>query len=164
MSIKSDLIERLKDKEFRHAYLAARIQKDIPFQIRALRKKLGWSQKELAEKAGMKQSRISLLENPNHEKGYQTETLRRIAAVFDVALIVRLGPFSEVVDWTENLSPESFTIPSFEEEPFLATVKVSPQSLEHEAEFDWATTILEAEARIDDASSAMTSYPTARAA
>ncbi|MBI2987623.1 MAG: helix-turn-helix transcriptional regulator [Deltaproteobacteria bacterium] len=164
MSTKSDLIERLKDKEFRHAYLAARIQKDIPFQIRALRKKLGWSQKELAEKAGMKQSRISLLENPNYEKGYQTETLRRIAAVFDVALIVRLGPFSEVVDWTENLSPESFTIPSFEEDFVLATVKVSPQSLEHEAESDWEATILGEEARTDDAPSALTDYPTARAA
>ena len=116
MSTKSSLMERFKDKEFRHAYIAARIKKDLPFQIKALRKKMGWSQHDLAVKTGMKQSRISLLENPNYEKGFRTETLLRVAAAFDVSLVVRFASFTEVADWVDKLSENTFAVPSFEQE------------------------------------------------
>jgi predicted XRE-type DNA-binding protein len=57
----SDLIETLKrdfhDSEYRHAYSAEFVDAKIGTQIKVLREQRGWSQEQLAEKAGMKQSR-----------------------------------------------------------------------------------------------------------
>lgn len=144
MSVRSDLQVKFKDKDFRHAYVGARIKKDIAFQIRALRKKMRWSQKDLARRVGMEQSRISVLENPSYEKGYQTETLRRIAEVFDVALVVRFGPFRELLDWADQLAPSNFSIPSFDEDvqDTSATTNVQEKIQgELATESDWATEI-----------------------
>jgi transcriptional regulator with XRE-family HTH domain len=105
----------MKEKGFRDAYVASRIKKDISLQIRTLRNEKGWSQKDLAEMTGMAQARISLMENPDYGK-FNTETLKRIAKAFDVALIVRFAPFSELISWSENLSPTSFNFLSFENE------------------------------------------------
>jgi len=116
VSTKSDLWEKMKEsKDFRDAYVASRIKKDISLQIRTLRNKRGWSQKDLAEITEMAQARISLMENPNYGK-FNTETLKRLAKAFDVALIVRFAPFSELINWSETLSPESFEFLSFQEE------------------------------------------------
>jgi DNA-binding Xre family transcriptional regulator len=57
-------------------------------QIVFLRQRRGWTQKQLAEKIGMKQSRISMLENPNYGN-IELKTLSRIAAAFRVKLSVR---------------------------------------------------------------------------
>ena len=113
--MKSELSKKLKDREFRHAYVAARIKKDVALQIRILRTKKNWSQKQLAEAVKMAQARISLMENPNYGK-FNTETLKRLAKTFDVALIVRFAPFSELTDWSERLSEETFNVASFSEE------------------------------------------------
>jgi transcriptional regulator with XRE-family HTH domain len=67
-----------------------------------MREGRGWSQGKLAEEVGMAQPRISLLEG-GYEK-YSLTTLKRIASTFDVAVVVRFVPFSELVDWVANLS------------------------------------------------------------
>ena len=65
---KEKLINLLKDKEYRDAFVEEHINTGLPFQIRALRKQRKWSQKKLARKAEMEQVRISVLEDPNYAK------------------------------------------------------------------------------------------------
>ncbi len=84
-------------------------------QIRAMREKREWNQHMLAEKAGMGQARISLLENPNYQN-LSLNTLKRIANVFDVALLVRFVPFSKLFAMIEEETAETLAPRSFAEE------------------------------------------------
>jgi transcriptional regulator with XRE-family HTH domain len=84
-------------------------------QIRAMREKRGWSQQELANKVGMGQARISLLENPNYQN-LSLVTLKRIANVFDVALLVRFVPFSKLFEMLDSETEDTLSVPSFEDE------------------------------------------------
>ncbi|MGB8992960.1 MAG: helix-turn-helix transcriptional regulator [Desulfobaccales bacterium] len=112
------LIARLKDKEHRDAFVSARIQVGIPLQIRALREKRGLSQQELADQAGVKQSWIATIENPNYS-GFSLKTLLKLASAFEIGLIVEFVPISNLVDRELRLSPESLTPVSFEEDPYF---------------------------------------------
>jgi len=110
------LTEKLKDPEYRKAFVASQINMGIPFQIRALLKsRPHWTQATLAEKANMLQPRISSLLTPGKTRP-NIETLRRIAEAFDCGLIVRFAPFSELTKWSEEFSPESFSVPSFSDD------------------------------------------------
>jgi transcriptional regulator with XRE-family HTH domain len=111
----SKTADKLRDPARRKAFVASQINIGIPFQIRALMKQRGWTQKQLAKKTDMLQPRISGLmtagkTHPN------IETLRRIAEAFDCALLVWFAPFSELVRRSDAFDPEEFTVPSFDEE------------------------------------------------
>ena len=84
-------------------------------QIRSMREEKGWSQEQLAEEATMGQARISLLENPNYQS-LSLNTLKRIANVFDVALVVRFVPFSKLFELLDNESQGTLAVASFESE------------------------------------------------
>jgi transcriptional regulator with XRE-family HTH domain len=73
------------------------------------------TQQELAAETGMSQARISVLENPNYRK-FNVGTLQRVAAAFDVALIVRFMSFGELLDWTVTGSQKTLAPLSFNEE------------------------------------------------
>jgi transcriptional regulator with XRE-family HTH domain len=115
---KKRLLAELVDKEYRDAYVSSGVDVGIAFQIRALRKQTSrnWSQAELAQQADMKQERISALENPSNVPNIKT--LKRLASAFDVGLIIRFVPFSELVNWETNLSPTSLKVLSFDQEAF----------------------------------------------
>jgi transcriptional regulator with XRE-family HTH domain len=98
---------KLRNKEYRGSFVASQISNTIAAQIFSLREARGWTQAELAERAGMKQSRISDLEDPNYEN-YQTRTLVKLGSAFDVGVIVRFVPFSDLAQWSANLSPRDF--------------------------------------------------------
>ena len=116
MSEKRKTLDKLfSSKELREAFVAAKVTVGLPFQIRALRLQRGWSQSVLAEKAGMKQPRISAMERPGY-KGFALETLMRLASAFDVALQVRYASFGELIDFSEEFSPDTFALPSFPQE------------------------------------------------
>lgn len=100
----------LDDKEYAHAFVDSEITTLLPFQIREMRKERDWSQTTLAEITGQNQKTISDFENPNYAR-YSLSSLKRLAEAFDVALIVRFAPFSELVDWTSNLAPEKLRVP-----------------------------------------------------
>jgi transcriptional regulator with XRE-family HTH domain len=93
-------------------------------QIRILRKKRGWTQAELAERADVQVQTIVRVEKMYWGRTNPTlNTLAKIAAAFDVAMIARFVPWSQLVDEITNtpyvdngLSPETFDIPTFEEE------------------------------------------------
>jgi transcriptional regulator with XRE-family HTH domain len=80
------------------------------------------TQAELARESGMTQNNLSRLESPDY--GKQTiRSLKRIADALDVALVVRLVPFSQYVNWLsstphldEGIRPEALAVPSFEDE------------------------------------------------
>lgn len=114
------LKKRLMSKKSRDAFVSACVDQTIPFQIKALRltEERNWTQKKLASRAGMKQERISVCENPNYGR-FSLQTLKQIAAAFDVALIVRFAPFSELVEWESNLSPESLEVKNFGKEEYF---------------------------------------------
>src|SRR5262245_54552070 len=110
------LLNSLRDRAYRALFVETQIEALIPFQIRAMRASRRWTQKELAEKAGMKQGRISVLENPNYEGAVNIKTLLKLAQAFDVGLIVRFAPFSEIADWSTEMKREHHDVPSFTEE------------------------------------------------
>jgi transcriptional regulator with XRE-family HTH domain len=111
--------KKLTDPEYRKAFVSSQINIRIPFQIRALMKERGWKQEDLAKAAGMLQPRISGLLSPGKTRP-NIETLRRLAEAFDCGLIVRFAPFSELVRWSEEFDPESFSAPSFVTEQRMA--------------------------------------------
>jgi len=112
------LIGKLHNKAYRDEFVASHIETGLPFQIRAIRAQREMSQEELAAKTEMAQARISLLERPGYGK-FTLSTLKRLASAFDVGLVVRFVPFSELVDLVVNLSPEALQVPSFEKDPGL---------------------------------------------
>jgi transcriptional regulator with XRE-family HTH domain len=118
ISRRKELIELLKDKEYRDAFVSEHIDTGLPFQIKALREEREWSQEKLGSTAGMHQERISTLEDPNYAK-FTLKTLKRLASAFDVALMVVFAPFSKLLDWESNLSPEALQAVSFDKDNFL---------------------------------------------
>lgn len=117
------LLARLRrGPEARRKFVESQISNGIAFQIRALRGRKPWNQSELAEKVGTTQNQIYRLEKPSLAKP-TISTLRKIAAAFDVALVVRFVPFSQLVHWVSGtpfvdrgLSTQSLAVPSFGQE------------------------------------------------
>lgn len=119
MSTKSKLIQKLrKRKDYREAFVASQISTGIPFQIRALRKAQNWSQEKLAEITQMLQPRICAMEQGGYGD-FTLNTLKKLAAAFDVGLVVRFAPFGEMVNWADAFSPDTFSVPSSKEDPVL---------------------------------------------
>lgn len=114
---RSEIARSLANKEYREAFVEAEINTTIPFQIRTLRMLREWSQTELANRTGQKQKTISDFENPSYGR-LTLSSLKRLAAAFDVALVVRFAPFSELVDWTATMSKERMEVPSFDKDDF----------------------------------------------
>jgi transcriptional regulator with XRE-family HTH domain len=80
------------------------------------------SQEKAMEKLGMNQNAISRLENPYYGKATLT-TLKRIAAAYDVGLLVEFVPFSRLVNHISGtpstdpgLSPSTMNVPNFDDE------------------------------------------------
>ena len=123
MKIKN-LWSKFSEKEFRDAYSSHKIASDLSAQIYALREARNWTQYDLADRVGMKQPRISILENSCDN--VSVETLRRVASALDVALSIKFVPFSQIVHdaATERLDRK---IPSFSEDlsPINGSFKVN---------------------------------------
>jgi transcriptional regulator with XRE-family HTH domain len=110
----SNLWEKLnRSKGYREAFPASVVKRMLPLQIRVLRKQREWSQAELAKESKITQGVISRAEDP--EYGNLTiNTLIRIAAGFDCALVARFVPFSELGRWYVGIAGENdLEVPSF---------------------------------------------------
>lgn len=119
MESKSEILwKQLDNPEFRKQFIDAHVDEGIAFQIRSLRNKRKKTQPEFSLEMGVKQSLLSTWENPNYGK-YTIRTLKKIAQAFDVGLLVRFVPFSTLIEWTINQTPESIAPPSFQEEQAL---------------------------------------------
>lgn len=123
LTSRSSLLRRLMGSQAARAkFVESHTSKGIAFQIQSLRDKKKWSQTELAEQLGSNQNAVYRLENPNYGKPTIT-TLKKVAAVFDVALVVRFVPFSQLVDWVSGtpfvdrgLTPAALEVPDFQTE------------------------------------------------
>lgn len=115
---REELLEVLKDKERRHHLASVVTKRGLAEQIREIRLARGWTQSELARATDKVQETISQLENPDYGS-YTIKTLQRLAEAFDVKLTVRFDPFSELVRWMTDLSPDDLAVPDFEHDPGL---------------------------------------------
>jgi len=114
VSEKSALIRKLQnDKNNRAAYIRAKINVNVPSQIRALRLKSPMTQEELADAAGMRQPRISAMERPGDTQ-FNLDTLIRLAAAFKVGLIVKFASHGEMLRWENNFSQDDFDVVTLE--------------------------------------------------
>jgi len=124
MERKKKLIEKLKNKEYRDAFVSEHVDTGIPFQIKALRNQRHWTQQDLAKRTGMKQARISKLEDPDYSR-FTLATLKKLASAFDVGLVVRYVPVSELVEWELNLSSEALKAVSFDQDAYFNNTQES---------------------------------------
>ncbi len=109
---REQIIESLRNKQYRDAFVEEQIDTGVAFQIRAMRAEREWPQQELGKRTGKAQETISQLEDPDYGRA-TLGTLKRLASAFDVALIVRFAPFSELVDYVSSLSFEHLAVPAF---------------------------------------------------
>lgn len=131
------LAKRLaRSKEARARFVESHLKKSIAFQIRSLRNREHWTQTEFADHLGMRRQRkghqtnvSGRLENSRYGK-HSLTTLRKIAAAFDVALVVWFIPFSRLIDWAtetpytdEGLTEEFFDVPAFDEDPGIKALE-----------------------------------------
>jgi transcriptional regulator with XRE-family HTH domain len=105
---------KLRNKDFREAFVSARVAAAVGAQIAALRQKNKWSQEELAQRAKMKQPRIALLEKGDYES-FSFATLKRLAAAFGVAVRIDFLSFADFLKWSEGFTNEIVTPDSFDE-------------------------------------------------
>src|SRR5580704_6991073 len=102
LNSREGLIRRLsKSKEARERFVSSHVDKGYAYQIREMREHADLSQTELGSMVGMNQNAIHRLESPEYGKATLT-TLKRLAAAFDVALIVRFIRFSQLIDWVSG--------------------------------------------------------------
>lgn len=118
------LWENLSDPDFRKQFIDEHVDVGIAFQIRSLRNRQELKQSDLAKLLDVKQSQVSSWENPDYGR-YTLATLKDLAKAFDVGLLVRFVPFSNIVDWTVDLTSDVIAPPSFSEEQHHVTALVS---------------------------------------
>ena len=110
----------LRDKDYRHAYFDELLNVSIATQIKVLREQSGrgWSQQDLADRVGMKQPRISVMENVNYSS-WSINTLRKLAEAFDLRLRVSFESFGSGIKEMEQINREALERPLFEEDPYF---------------------------------------------
>lgn len=115
-----DLISNLvTDKERRASYIRGKVNVLIPAQLHALRLRNEWTQNKFASESGMKQSRVSAMEQPG-AVNFNLETLVRAAATYGLGLQVRFVPFSEMLAWENAFSQDHFNpVPISRDAAFL---------------------------------------------
>jgi transcriptional regulator with XRE-family HTH domain len=119
----SDLVKKIKNsfksEEYRHAYVDEFLDLSIATQIKVLREQRDWGQKDIADKVGMKQPRISVMENVNYSS-WSINTLRKLAMAFDLTLRVSFESFGSRVKEIEQFNRKALERFSFKDDPVFA--------------------------------------------
>ncbi len=116
ISVKARQIQNsLASKDYREALAIEHVNTTLALQIRKMRENLKWSQSDLAGHLNKHQETISQWENSDYGR-YSLTTLKALATTFDVALLVKFIPFSELVKDMVSLSETRLCPPSFNEE------------------------------------------------
>lgn len=105
------LANEFADKDYAHGYMEGHLISRIAAQIHALRKQRGWSQLELAEKAGTSQERVSKIESADFSS-LTLKSLLKFSEAFDVNLHVTYNSFCEGILDVANLEPERLKVAS----------------------------------------------------
>ena len=107
----NEMIELFQDKEFRDSFLGEWIAFTLRSQIKAMRLRKGWTQAVLARKMETGTSVVSRLENMTPKTMPSILTLRKIARIFDVALMVRFSEWSSLLKEVEAYIENGYKIP-----------------------------------------------------
>lgn len=94
--INADIAIRLVDKKFRARFIRAWARDEVAMEVRALRKKRGLRQTELATLANTGQSAVSRTEKAEYE-GWTFKSLVKIAQVLDARLRITFEPIENVM-------------------------------------------------------------------
>ncbi len=100
------LVAEFDDKEYAHAYMEEFSNMAIAAQIKVLREQRGWTQQQLAATAGMKQERVSALEDVDYD-AWTIKTLRKLAKAFDLTVKVSFEKFSSGILDVSKINAET---------------------------------------------------------
>ena len=99
--IKSNIAEKLRDKNYRTEFFKGRTQSEIAYDLRRFRKARGLNQNELAQLCGMKQSAISRIEQASYSK-WNFTTFWRIVEALDVRVRVTIDDSAHAIQEYEQ--------------------------------------------------------------
>lgn len=136
--------EEFKDKETRHIYADDFLNTYIATQIKVLREEAGLTQAELAEKAGMKQERISVLEDVNYSS-WTANVLKRLAKAFDMRLSIKIESFGSYLKEFEGFNRAALIRPPFEEDPAFSDEELEQEGEEEAADVAARGNVIDAE-------------------
>lgn len=116
------------EKAYREALAVEHVNTTLAIQIRQLREQRYGKQAALAQRLGKHQETISQWENPDYGR-YSLTSLKKLAAAFDVALLVKFISFNELAKDMVNLSPARLCPSSFNDELAEAIAEMQHQRL-----------------------------------
>jgi hypothetical protein len=98
------LIEKFRNRRYRHSYVAAHTRRFLARQMRKFRGDK--SQSDFGDLIGKQQTVVSRLEDAGYGK-WTLQTLFDVAEKLDLAVIVRFVDYSTFLRFTENMSDEA---------------------------------------------------------
>jgi len=110
------LAKQFEDEEFRRAYAEDFLNASLALQIAVTRRQRGWSQAELAERAGTTQSVISRMEDVNYGN-WSVRKLKEVAAALGLALHISLEEFGTLLDNAIRFSEKALRRNGFADDP-----------------------------------------------
>jgi hypothetical protein len=115
-SLKAQLLYNLKNsKEYRSAFVEEKVRTQLAVQIKTIREQRQMGRTIFAVLLGKVYSWVFRLEDPNQAPP-TIPSLLNVADVFDVDLQIKFRRFSDLLNEIEHMEPESFRVPSFEDE------------------------------------------------
>jgi transcriptional regulator with XRE-family HTH domain len=121
--VRQNLVAKFNDKAYRDAFVAEQIFSRLPLKIRCLREEQGMTQRQLGDIAGMAQTWVSKLEDPNYGK-LTISTLLKVASALDVGLQVDFVPYSKILGDALRVNGTSFSVPRFANDAGLSSPNV----------------------------------------
>lgn len=112
----------LNDPAFRDAFIFEHIKNGVAFQMNAMRDVRGWTQARLGLEAKKPRNVITRLEDPNYGQ-FSIQTLREIAAAFQVGLLVKFVPFSKLLEEYDDVSPQALVAASINDRKEVRRLK-----------------------------------------
>jgi DNA-binding XRE family transcriptional regulator len=112
-SLDSRRVRLLRNRDLRNKFVRDQIKIGLRNQLKALRDERGFTQTELAELIGTKQSVISRIERDPVRVGLSV--FLDIADQLDVAFVVRFEALDTFVEWYSNPSIKKMTPPKSED-------------------------------------------------
>ena len=111
--------DKLNKKTYREGCSEAQFDVEFPFQVGRLMETRGLTVEDLVKK-GIPRKELE------GDKEYSRQTMHRLAAIFDVALLVTFLPFSELVHRSNTLHMGRFDVPPFRDDTDPALTRRFP--------------------------------------
>ncbi|SPE37337.1 hypothetical protein SBA3_2630007 [Candidatus Sulfopaludibacter sp. SbA3] len=124
-AISDALRHDLRQPEFSEGYAESFLDSFIATQLKVLREQNGWSQVQLAEKMGKKQTVISRSENINYSS-WNISTLKQYARAFRLRLRVSFETYGSLIAEVADFSRDSLQRSPRESDPGL--VESTPET------------------------------------